>query len=224
MKKYTFILSLICFLFPYLSTAQDTTQVGVDSVNLTGVVKSKPMYMVFENVIYNGVPVKGELKPNLAVSKYHVNIAGNGKTMSGVIYTKELKNVLEISFQDKTISGGIKNPLAGGAYKWDVHFLDAQITGNVQYNLAQTKATFELTSSAYEVTGQVKDRVTAISYNLKINGKSVKGTIKKQTPSKQQFNLVLDHLNEDEFALFFLIESMRMIKVNMEDIEDFQNH
>lgn len=223
MKKNLLVVSLSFFLIPYTSVAQDTSQVSIDSINLTGITKSKATAMVFESIIYNGVPVKGILKPNALGSKYHLDIEGNGKSMTGLIYTKEFKRVLDLSFQEKAITGEIKLPVAGSAHKWNVNFLNDQITGAVVYNLAETKATFDLTSKEYKVTGQIKEKVSSVTYNLKINGKSVKGVI-KQAPNKQKYSLVLDHLNENELALFFLIESIRMIDEDIEDVEDFQNN
>lgn len=223
MKKSLLALFLICVALPNLATSQDTNQVSSDSVNLKGTIKSKSTYLVFDHLIYNGTPIKGELKPNLLGTKYHVSFEGNHKVMEGFIYTKEYKKSVDLSFQEKNIKGDIKTALTGGTHKWEVDYLGEQLTGEVRYNVQKTKATFDLKSKGYVVTGQIKQRDLSVIYALKINGKSVKGTIKDQIPNNQKYTLVLNGLNENELALFFLIESIRVIDQDMEDNDDFQN-
>lgn len=219
MKKYL----ILPFLFVSIITwAQDTISVHADSVMLTGDLNSKATSIVFENVMYNGKPVAGIIKPNIAVSKYHIDISGKAQQLSGLVYIRANKRALALSYGDQTIKGEIKHPLANDTHKWDVEFLNETIQGMVTHNVVGTRATFELSSDSYKVSGQIKRKVGAVIYNLKINEKSVKGVIKENVVGKERYTLVLDHLTENELALFFVIESMRIIEEDLESIEDFQ--
>ena len=220
MRKYLILLSLFTTLS---SWAQDTTSVYSDSVELTGKLNSKATSVVFEDVMYNGSPVSGTIKPNIAVSKYRIDISGKSQKLSGVVYIRQYKKALDLSYMGGSIKGEIKNPVVGGAHKWDVAFINETIQGAVVYNAAGTKASFDLTSASYKVSGQIRRKVGAIIYNLSVNGKSIKGTIKENLVGKGSYNLVLDHLSENELALFFVIESMRIIETDLESIKDFQN-
>ncbi|UTW66305.1 hypothetical protein KFE94_16890 [bacterium SCSIO 12643] len=220
MRNYIILL----FLFVTVSIwAQDTNIVNIDSVTLTGTLNSKTTSIVFENVMYDGKPVSGTIKPNIAVSKYHIDISGKTNQLSGVVYIRDYKRALDLSYGGQSIKGEIKQAVASGARKWNVEFLNETIQGAVVYNAAGTKATFDLSSRSYNVSGQIKRKVGAVIYNLTINEKSVKGVIKEGVVGKEYYNLVLDHLSENELVLFFTIESMRVIEEDLESIEDFQN-
>jgi len=220
MRKYLILLSLLATLSCW---AQDTTSVNSDFVELTGELNSKATSVVFENVMYDGNLVSGTIKPNISVSKYRIDISGKSQNLSGMVYIRQYKKALELSYMGKTIQGEIKNPVAGGAHKWDVVFVNETIKGAVIYNAAGTKATFELASTSYKVSGQIKRKVGVVIYDLDINGKSIKGTIKEHLMGKGSYHLVLDHLSENELALFFVIESMRIVETDLESIRDFQD-
>ena len=204
-------------------SAQDTTSVQQSADTLAGEAKNYAMKIVFKNMMYKEIPISGLLKPNMSMTKYQIDISGNGLALTGIINSKELKTSFDLSFDGKPITGEMKMPLAGENYKWNVSFLNSDITGGIKLNVMHTKAAFNLKSDKYNVTGDVKDKTTSVYYNININGKSVKGKIKTQMDSDLTYKLSLDHLNEDELALFFLIESIRIIALDKESADKFQN-
>lgn len=221
MKRYFTI--LIALAIGFNLYAQDTTSVQQSTDTLTGAAKHYAMKIVFKNMMYKETPVSGLLKPNMSMTKYQVDISGNGLALTGMVNSKELKTSFDLSFDGKPITGEMKMPLAGDNYKWNVDFLNSNITGGIKLNITHTKAAFNLKSDKYNVTGEVKDKTNSVYYNIKINGKSVKGKIKTQLDHDLTYNLTLDNLNKDELALFFLIESIRIIALDKESADEFQN-
>jgi hypothetical protein len=204
-------------------SAQDTTSVQQSADTLAGEAKNYATKIVFKNMMYKEIPISGLLKPNMSMTKYQVDISGNGLALTGIINSKELKTSFDLSFDGQPITGEMKLPLAGENYKWNVSFLNSDITGGIKLNVMHTKATFNLKSDKYNVTGEVKDKTTSVYYNININGKSIKGKIKTQMDHDLTYKLSLDHLKEDELALFFLIESIRIIALDKESADKFQN-
>ena len=203
--------------------AQDTTSVQQSADTLIGEAKNSATKIVFKNMMYKEIPISGLLKPNMSMTKYQVDISGNGLALTGIINSKELKTSFDLSFDGKPITGEMKMPLAGDNYKWNVSFLNSDVTGGIKLNITHTKAIFNLKSDKFNVTGEIKDKVNTVYYNIKINGKAVKGKIKTQIDKDLTYKLSLDHLNEDELALFFLIESIRIIALDKESADKFQN-
>jgi hypothetical protein len=203
--------------------AQDTTAVNSQMYQLTGEVKNSAMVATFKNMTYKDVSVSGEIKPNLSSTKYQISISGNDNVLKGDIGTRELKWTLNLDFNGIPITGEMKIPLAGESYKWNVIFLGNEISGGIKNNISHTKTTFNLQSENMLVTGEIKEKLTSVAYSLKINGKSVKGTVKTQMGKDLTYKLELDHLNKEELAMFFLIESMRIISLDLEATDKFQN-
>tara|TARA_R110002050_G_scaffold300786_1_gene472700 strand:+ start:38623 stop:39324 length:702 start_codon:yes stop_codon:yes gene_type:complete len=224
MQKFTtFFIALILGLFGLNLSAQDTTSVNQSNDSIEGKVELNAITIKFNNMVYKDIPISGVLKPNMSMTKYQVDITGKALSLNGIIHTKELKTVFELTFDGKPITGEMKIPLAGENYKWNVDFLNSSITGGIKLNLAHTKATFNLKSPKYNVTGEIKDKGVTVFYDIKINDKSVKGKIKNQINNDLTYKLSLDHLNKEEITLFFLIESVRLIALDKESADKFQN-
>lgn len=222
MNKYTALFGALFLVFNL--SAQDTTSVRQTTDKLEGEVEYKAMEIVFNKMTYKDVSISGVLKPNMSMTKYQVDISSGTLSLKGLIISKELKTSFDLSFDGKPITGEMKIPLAGDNYKWNVDFLNSKITGGIKLNLSHTKATFNLNSPKYVVTGEIKDKVNTVYYELEINGKPVRGKIKNQVNNDLTYNLALDHLSEDEVALLFLIESIRIIALDKEKADKFQNN
>ena len=222
MKTHPIIIALLILIPGINLIAQDT--IGGSQVDrVEGQAKNGTMSITFKNMVYNDIPVSGEIKPNLSSTTYSVNISGNENVLKGIIATKELKWIIDLDFNGEKISGEMKIPLTGENYKWDVNFLGNEITGGIKLNLTHTKSTVNLQSKNMVVTGELKEKLTSVGYNLKVNGKPIKGTIKSQVDGDLTYKLELDHLNQKEIAMFYLIETMRIIALNKEATDKFQN-
>ncbi|MGB1003540.1 MAG: hypothetical protein ACPGVC_04885 [Salibacteraceae bacterium] len=203
---------------------QETNDKNSNSETLQGVAKTGSIKMTFTDITYKGLKVEGSLKPNVTMTKYTLDFHGEGFELSGEVLVKELKRVLHLNYNGQEITGEIKHPALGiHNHPWNVNFLGSELKGAVSFNATYNKATFDVASEYYKIAGFIKDKDLSIDYGLTINNKSINGVIKRKLIEKIEYNLELDHLIQEEFGLFLLIETIRLIEMDQMDNSLDQN-
>lgn len=209
------ILYFTLLLLPFIGNAQD----------ISGIVNSKTSTIFFEDFAYNDTHFNGEIHSNIAGSKYTVKLKNGQESLEGVITDKFAKFKLNLSYKGNIISGEIKQSTNDTKDRWDVLFMGKSLNGTVYYNPLKTVSTYELNYGESKIEGTISQHMNKLVYDLRFDAKKLTGSMSYNVSTvKHTYELNTEDLSEDEFLVFFLIESIKLLNEHINDIEEFQEN
>lgn len=209
------ILYLTLLLLPSIGTAQD----------ISGIVKSKTSTIFFEDFAYKDSHFNGEIHSNIAGAEYTVKLKNGQESLEGVITDRFAKFKLNLSYKGNIISGEIKQSTNDTKDRWDVQLMGESLNGMVFYNPLKTVSTYELNYGESKIEGTISQHMNKLVYDLRFNAKKINGSMSYNVSSvKHTYELSTENLSEDEFLVFVLIESIKLLNEHINDIEEFQEN
>lgn len=211
---YSFLLSLFL-----LGTGNLSAQ------TISGIVLAKSPTIKFEDVGSENQKVNGEIKSNITGSKYTLSLTVGGQKVTGEIKDKLSKFLMEVKVGDHQITGEIDRAPNHTLDTWDVDFMGEKITGKVQHNMMNSKNSYELQYEKQPISGNIKDHLNGLNYELNFLGNPITGEMTYNvTTVKHTYNLTTSTLSEEEFILWWFIESIKLLHEHVDEVDEFQNN